>query len=103
MYAVIRSGSKQHRVAPGDTVKVEKLPGAVGDTVELDEILMVSGEDPVSLGAPLVPGATVKATVVAQDRHRKIIVFKKKRKKQYRRTRGHRQAFTEVRVDEITL
>ena len=101
MYAVIRSGGKQHRVAPGDTVKVEKLPGAVGDTVELDEILMVSGEDAVSVGAPLVPGATVKATVVAQDRHRKVIVFKKKRKKQYRRTRGHRQAFTEVRVDEI--
>ncbi len=103
MYAVIRSGGKQHRVAPGDTVKVEKLPGAVGDTVELDQILMVSGEDAVSVGAPLVPGATVKATVVAQDRHRKIIVFKKKRKKQYRRTRGHRQAFTEVRVDEIKV
>ncbi len=103
MYAVIRSGGKQHRVAPGDTVKVEQLPGAVGDAVELDEVLMVAGDDAVTVGAPLVPEATVKATVLAQDRHRKIIVFKKKRKKQYRRTRGHRQAFTELRVDEIKL
>jgi large subunit ribosomal protein L21 len=101
MYAIIRSGGKQHRVEAGATLRVESLPAEVGATVELGDVLMVASEGKVTVGDPIVAKATVKATVVAQDRAKKIIVFKKKRKKQYRRTRGHRQSFTELRVDEI--
>jgi len=103
MYAVIRSGGKQHRVEPGKTVKVEKLDVEVGNQVRLDEVLMVADDGKVTLGSPLVAKASVEATVLAQDRAKKIIVFKKKPKKQYRRTRGHRQAYTELRVDNITV
>jgi large subunit ribosomal protein L21 len=104
MYAVIRSGGKQHRVEPGATLKVEKLDEVIGHKIELDEVLLVaSGDGQVTLGDPLVAGARVSATVLDQDRGRKIIVFKKKKKKQYRRTRGHRQDYTEIRVDEIKL
>ena len=103
MYAVIRSGGKQHRVEPGTTLKVEKLDAEVGKKIELGEVLMVESDGKVTVGDPLVAKAKVKATVLDQDRARKIIVFKKKRKKQYRRTRGHRQAYTELRVDEIKL
>ena len=101
MYAVIRSGGKQHRVEPGMTFKVEKLVGEVGSKVELKDVLMVVDNGKVSIGEPFVAKATVQATVVAQDRAKKIIVFKMKRKKQYRRTNGHRQDFTELRVDKI--
>jgi large subunit ribosomal protein L21 len=101
MYAVIRSGGKQHRVEAGATVRVEKLAAEVGSEVELAEVLLIASDDKITLGDPVVAKASVKATVVAQDRARKIIVFKKKRKKQYRRRRGHRQAYTELRVDEI--
>ena len=103
MYAVIRAGGKQHRVQPGDTFKVEKLDGEVGSTVELKDVLMVGDDGNVTVGSPLVPAAKVQATVLGQDRSKKIIVFKKKRKKQYRRTRGHRQAYTELRVEEINV
>ena len=103
MYAVIRSGGKQHRVEPGSTLHVEKLDGKVGSKLELKEVLMVEVDGKVTVGEPLVKKAKVKATVIGQDREKKIIVFKKKRKKQYRRTRGHRQAYTELRVDEIKL
>ena len=103
MYAVIRAGGKQHRVQPGDTFKVEKLDGEVGSTVELKDVLMVGDDGNVTVGSPLVPAAKVRATVLGQDRSKKIIVFKKKRKKQYRRTRGHRQAYTELRVEEINV
>jgi large subunit ribosomal protein L21 len=103
MYAVIRSGGKQHRVEPGQTLKVERLEGVVGNTVELGEVLMVADAGKVTLGEPLVPNARVEATVIAHDRGKKIIIFKKKRKKQYRRTNGHRQDFTELRVDQITV
>ena len=103
MYAVIRSGGKQHRVEPGTTLKVEKLDAEVGNTVQLGEVLLVASDGKVTFGNPLVEKASVEATVVAQDRARKIVVFKKKQKKQYRRTRGHRQAYTELRVDNITV
>ena len=103
MYAVIRSGGKQHRVEPGETFKVERLDGEVGSKVELKDVLMVADDGKVTIGEPLVEKAKVQATVTAQDRAKKIIVFKKKRKKQYRRTNGHRQDFTELRVDKIKL
>jgi large subunit ribosomal protein L21 len=103
MYAVVRSGGKQHRVEPGTKIRVEKLPGEVGSQVKIDQVLMVVDGDNVTLGAPLVSKASVKATVLAQDRGKKTMVFKKKRKKQYRRTVGHRQDFTELQVNEIAL
>ena len=103
MYAVIRAGGKQHRVEPGDTFKVEKLDGEVGSKIELKDVLMIEDGGKVAVGSPLVPEASVQATVLGQDRNKKIIVFKKKRKKQYRRTRGHRQAYTELRVEEISV
>lgn len=103
MYAVVRTGGKQHRVTAGSKVRVEKLPGDVGAQVEIGGVLMVADGENIMLGSPLVDNARIKATVVAQDRGRKTIVFKKKRKKQYRRTVGHRQDFTELLVDEIAL
>jgi large subunit ribosomal protein L21 len=103
MYAVIRSGGKQHRVEPGATLKVEKLDVEIGKQIDLGEVLMVGGEGDVQVGAPALSKATVTATVLDHDRARKIIVFKKKRKKQYRRTRGHRQPYTELRIEDIKL
>ncbi len=103
MYAVIRSGGKQHRVEPGDLLKVEKLEGDVGSQIELGDVLMVEKDGKVTLGEPVIAEAKVTVTVLGQDRHKKIIVFKKKRKKQYRRTAGHRQPYTELLVDEIKL
>ena len=102
MYAVIRTGGKQYRVSEGDTIRVEKLDGDVGSTVELKEVLMVGG-DTVTVGKPLVKGAVVTAQIVAQDRAKKIIVFKFKRRKNYRRKNGHRQPYTELRVTGVTV
>ena len=101
MYAVIRSGGKQARVAPGDTLRLEKLAGEVGDNVELSDVLMVGSEGEPRVGTPLVEGATVRGTILAQGRGEKIIVFKMKRRKGYRRKAGHRQSYTEVRIDAI--
>jgi large subunit ribosomal protein L21 len=101
MYAVVRTGGKQVRVAPGDAVRVEKLTGEVGDRVELSEVLLVAGEGDARIGTPLVEGAKVVGTITAQDRGEKITVFKMKRRKGYRRKTGHRQYYTEVRVEEI--
>ena len=101
MYAVIRSGGKQARVAPGDTLRLEKLAGEVGDTVELSEVLMLENEGEPRVGTPLVDGAKVRGTILAQGRGDKITVFKMKRRKGYRRKQGHRQAYTEVRIDAI--
>jgi large subunit ribosomal protein L21 len=101
MYAVIRSGGKQHRVSPGDALRVEKLVGGVGDPIELDEVLLVGGEGESRVGAPLVSGAKVVGTITAQGRGPKITVFKKKRRKGYKRRNGHRQDYTEVRVERI--
>ena len=101
MYAVIKTGGKQYRVAEGDKSRVEKLPGDVGSEVTFDEVLMVGG-DKVSVGAPLVSGASVKAKIVAQDRAKKIIVFKYKRRKGYRRKYGHRQPYTELQITGVS-
>ena len=101
MYAVVRTGGKQYRVGVGDSVKVEKLPDEVGNIVELSQILMVSDGGEVKVGTPLVTGASVKAEIVGHGRNKKIRVFKMKRRKKYRRTQGHRQAFTQLKVTEI--
>ena len=100
-YAVIRTGGKQYRVSPGLTLRVEKLAGNVGDPVEFREVLLASGEDGLKVGSPLVEGSTVNGIIVEQDRGRRILVYKKKRRKNYRRRQGHRQYETTVRVTEI--
>jgi large subunit ribosomal protein L21 len=101
MYAVVRTGGKQVRVAPGESVRVEKLEGAVGDPVALNEVLLVGGEEGTRIGTPLVAGAQVLGTIAAQHRAPKLVIFKMKRRKGYRRKRGHRQPYTEIRVDRI--
>ena len=101
MYAVIKTGGKQYRVAQGDRLRVEKLPGDVGASVTFDEVLMLGG-DKVSVGTPLVKGAKVTAEIVAQDRAKKVIVFKFRRRKNYRRKRGHRQPFTEIKITGVS-
>ena len=101
MYAIIRAGGKQYRVEKGDVVRVERLEGAVGSKVTLDEVLLVGGGDDVRVGSPKVAGASVEGTVVEQDRGAKIRVFKYKKRKHYRRTRGHRQHVTAVRIDAV--
>jgi large subunit ribosomal protein L21 len=101
MYAVIKTGGKQYRVAKGDKLRVEKLPGNVGDTVTFGEVLMIGGES-VTLGKPLISGAKVEAKVIAQDRAKKVIVFKFRRRKNYRRKAGHRQPFTALEITGIT-
>ncbi len=103
MFAVIKSGGKQYRVTPGQTIRLEKVTGEVGSKVELSEVLLVDNDGKVQVGAPLIANAKIEATVLEVDRAKKILVFKKKRKKQYRRTRGHRQDFTAVRIDKITV
>lgn len=102
MYAVVRTGGKQYRVASGDVVTVEKLDGAAaGDAVELDDVLALDVGEGLTLGTPVVEGARVVATVLEQKKNDKIVVFKKKRRKNYRRTRGHRQQVTVLRVTDI--
>ncbi|MEC7522735.1 MAG: 50S ribosomal protein L21 [Myxococcota bacterium] len=101
MYAVIKTGGKQYRVSEGDRIRVEKLDGDVGTELTFDEVLMVGG-DKVSVGTPLVGGASVKAKIVAQDRAKKIIVFKYKRRKNYRKKYGHRQPFTEIEITGVS-
>jgi large subunit ribosomal protein L21 len=101
MYAVIRSGGKQVRVEPGASIRVEKLAGAVGDSVELAEVLLIGGEDATRVGTPLVEGARAVGVITAQERGPKLTIFKMKRRKGYRRKTGHRQPYTEIRVDRI--
>ena len=101
MYAVVKTGGKQVRMNPGDAVRIEKLGGEIGDTIEFSDVLMVGGEEGVRIGTPQVEGAKVVGTITAQDRHPKIRVFKMKRRKRYRRTQGHRQSYTEVLIDRI--
>ena len=103
MFAVIRTGGKQYKVATDDVVAVERLAGEPGAVIALDEVLMVGGDGAVRAGTPLLAGASVAATVVAQRRGPKIIVFKKERRKNYRRKRGHRQEQTVLRIGEIAL
>ncbi|MBZ0117884.1 MAG: 50S ribosomal protein L21 [Sandaracinaceae bacterium] len=101
MYAVIRTGGKQYRVAQGDRIRVEKLAGDVGSEIAFDEVLMLGG-DKVAVGTPLVSGAKVTAKIVAQDRAKKVIVFKYRRRKNYRRKNGHRQPYTELQITGVT-
>ena len=101
MYAVIRTGGKQVRVEPGESVRVEKLAGDPGAEIQLGDVLLVGDDDSVTVGTPVVDGASVRGTITAQARHPKIRVFKMKRRKGYRRMQGHRQDYTEVRVDSI--
>jgi large subunit ribosomal protein L21 len=101
MYAVVKTGGKQYRVAAGDTVQIERLPGAAGDLVTLDEVLMLGDGANVTIGAPRVAGASVAAEIVEQARGPKIIVFKKRRRQNSRRKKGHRQDLTVLRISEI--
>ena len=101
MYAIIKTGGKQYRVSPGQTLRVEKLDGIVGDTVELNNVLLIGGEGDVQIGQPQIGGAAVNAEIVEQGRAKKIIVFKKKRRKGYHKKQGHRQYYTSLRVTEI--
>ena len=102
MYAVIESGGKQHRVVEGETLKLEKIEAATGDTIEFDKVLMVGGGDDVKIGTPVVAGSKVTAEVVAQGRHKKIKIVKFNRRKHYRKETGHRQWYTEVKITGIT-
>jgi large subunit ribosomal protein L21 len=101
LYAIIETGGKQLKAVPGGTLQVERIPAEVGDTVRLDRVMLVSRDGQVSLGRPYVDGASVKARVTAQDRAPKVLVFKKKKRKGYRRTKGHRQSFTALLVEAI--
>jgi large subunit ribosomal protein L21 len=103
VYAIIRTGGKQYRVAEGETIYVESLQTPVGESVTLGEVLLVGGGDDTKLGSPFLSGAKVAATVVESGRGPKIRVFKYKKRKHYRRTRGHRQSFTALRIDSIQL
>lgn len=102
-YAVIKTGGKQYRVAAGDKLRIEKLPGAVGDVVTFGEVLLVGGGEgsALQIGRPLLAGAAVEAKITAQDREKKIIIFKFRRRKNYRRKTGHRQPFTAVLITGI--
>jgi large subunit ribosomal protein L21 len=102
MYAVIKTGGKQYRVAQGDKLRVEKLAGNVGDSVTLGEVLLVGSGDGVKIGAPLVGGAKVEAKIVGQALGPKVIIFKFRRRKNYRRKTGHRQPFTALEITGIT-
>ncbi len=102
MYAVIKTGGKQYKVQQGDTIRVEKLDASEGDSIKLDTVLMLTDGDKVTLGTPLVEGASVSATVTSQGRGEKIKIIKFKRRKQYRRQMGHRQAYTELAITGIS-
>ena len=102
-YAVIRTGGKQYRVSEGDVVKVEKLPGEVGEQVTIGDVLFIGGNGDVKIGAPLVANAKVVGQIVSQAKAKKIIVFKKKRRKSYSRQRGHRQQQTTLKITGIEL
>lgn len=102
MYAIVKTGGKQYRVQVGETIYVERLSGSDGDKVTLGEVLFVGGDGQAGVGAPHVAGASVIGTVVDQGRDKKIRVFKYKKRKHYRRTRGHRQSYTALKIDSIT-
>ena len=101
MYAVIKSGGKQYKVAAGEKLKIEQIPTQIGEKISLDQVLMVSQGDKVSIGSPLVNGAVVSATVLGHGRADKVKIFKMRRRKHYQKRQGHRQNFTELMIDEI--
>ncbi len=102
MYAVIKTGGKQYRVSSGETLKIESVAGDVGSAIVLDKVLMVGNGDKVSVGKPLLSGASVKATIVSHGRGDKVKIFKMKRRKHYQKHQGHRQNYTEIRIDGIS-
>jgi large subunit ribosomal protein L21 len=101
MYAVIKTGGKQYKVEAGATLRVEKLLGEVGSKVVIDKVLMINDGENTTIGAPLIAGATVNATVVSHGRADKVMIFKFRRRKHYRKTQGHRQSFTEILIDDV--
>ncbi len=101
MYAVIKTGGKQYRVVAGEKLKIEQIPAEVGAEITLDEILMLGEGETVKIGAPFLAGASVKATVLSQGRHDKVMIFKMRRRKHYQKHQGHRQNYTEIRIDGI--
>jgi large subunit ribosomal protein L21 len=101
MYAVIHAGGKQYRVNAGEKLRIERVPASVGEAVSFDQVLAVGEGESLRIGAPYVAGVTVKGTVVGHGRGDKVLVFKMRRRKGYRRTQGHRQSYTEVRIDDI--
>lgn len=102
MYAIVRTGGKQYQVAQGDQLRVETLAGVVGETVELNEVLLVADGEDVKIGQPQVEGAKVTATIVEQGKAKKVLVYKKKRRKGYEVKRGHRQQYTALRIEGIS-
>ena len=103
MYAVIKTGGRQYKVEPGQVVRVNKLEGQVGDSLTLAEVLLVKDGEALKAGSPLLEGASVSATIVEQDRGKKIIVFKKKRRQGYQKTQGHRQDYTALKITAINI
>jgi large subunit ribosomal protein L21 len=101
MYAVVNTGGKQYKVQKGETLRIEKIPGEVGSRVTFDKVLMVADGENVRVGQPLLEKAAVLASIVEQDKAKKILVFKYKRRKRYRRKQGHRQPYTAIRIDGI--
>lgn len=102
MYAVIKTGGKQYKVAAGEKIKVEKLAAEVGNEVVIDQVLAVGEGSELKVGSPLIAGASVKATIVAQGKHDKLHIFKMRRRKHYKKSQGHRQAFTEIEINAVT-
>ena len=101
MYAVVKTGGKQYKVAAGEKLKVEQIPADVGAEITLDQVLAVGAGDQLKVGAPLVSGAAVKATVISHGRHDKVHIFTMRRRKHYQKRQGHRQNYTELRIDSI--
>jgi large subunit ribosomal protein L21 len=101
MYAVIKTGGKQYRVTLGEKLKVEQIPADVDTQITLDQVLMLGEGETVKIGAPLIAGATITATVLSQGRHDKVKIFKMRRRKHYQKHQGHRQNYTELRIDAI--
>ena len=102
MYAVIRTGGKQYKVAAGENIKVEHIAAAVGQDIMIDQVLAVGSGADLKIGSPFVAGAIVRATVVAQGKHDKVHIFKMRRRKHYRKSQGHRQTFTELQISAVT-
>ena len=103
MYAVVKTGGREYRVSKGDLIRVEKLEGKVGDQVELKDVLMVSNEGEVQFGTPRLAGVVIKGEIVQESKGEKVLTYKMKKRKNYRRFKGHRQTYTYLKVNDITL
>ncbi len=101
MYAIVHTGGKQYKIRQGDVLRVEKIPGEVGSSVSFDRVLMLSDGENVTIGRPVLDNVAVEGHIVGQGKAKKIIVFKYKKRKRYRRKRGHRQQYTEIKIDRI--